>query len=87
MRGWVRESGDEFNVDETDHVTVSARFTPAEDTFSVSTSVSSEADAGRDGADYVDLGATRSVVFTAQLEDDEMATLWSAKAWKSPLVS
>ena len=38
---WMGEdSGDEFNVNETDHVTVSATFTPAESNFSVSTSVS-----------------------------------------------
>ncbi len=79
---WIGEdSGDEFNVDENDYVSVTATYMPAETTFAVSTSISDEAVAnttGRtDGGVQVDMGATKSVVVTAQLRscvEDDMGT-------------
>jgi len=76
---WIgAEAGDEFDVDDDDYASVSASWTPARDSVSVTTSISDDAADGTDrtteGAPsdsgrLVNLGSTRSVVVTGQLAD------------------
>ena len=79
LYAWIgEETGDEFNVDETDHHSIDLSYTPAEERIEVSTSLSKNAipnplrafvTAGMagTGGDQVNLGSTKSVVVTAQL--------------------
>ena len=74
LYAWIgEETGDEFNVDETDYNSVDLSYTPAEDDIKVSTSLPDEAveNTIRSGGDQVHLGSTKSVVVTAQLRATE----------------
>ena len=74
LYAWIgEETGDEFNVDETDHHSIDLSYTPAEDDIKVSTSLPDEAveNTIRMGGDQVHLGSTKSVVVTAQLRATE----------------
>ena len=70
---WMGEdSGDEFNVNDDDYNSVDLSYTPAEDNIDVSTSIPDDAVASvRAGGQQVDLGSTKSVVVTAQLQATE----------------
>ena len=76
---WIgAEDGDVFDVDDDDYASVSASWTPARDSVSVTTSISSDAALGTDRTTHrapgnsgplVHLAATPSVVVTGQLVD------------------
>ena len=79
LYAWIgEETGDEFNVDETDYHSIDLSYTPAEEDFDVTTSIpgeavsnplraSEEGGTAGTGGKQVHLGSTKSVVVTAQL--------------------